>query len=93
MPRKSKKKKPPEKFILVDREAFLSATQLTSIICQSLGEEIEALRQANLAKEVKFPLRDALAACLKNTATIARALQLCIYDDSDPFGTKLRDLN
>lgn len=91
---KSSNKRPSDSVILVDRKAFLSALELTSLVLQSMGDEFESLRVATrIPKETRKVLMQVVGAHMNNMAIISSRFQLSMYDPLDPKGTKSRDLN
>ena len=95
LPKKSsKKKKPSDNVILVDKRAFLSAMQLTSHVLQALGDEFEMLRSArDMPTELRKALLQTTGIHLQNVAHVSTAFQMSLFDPVDPDGTKARDLN
>lgn len=92
--KKSTKKKPSDSVILVDRKAFLSALELTSICLQAMGDEFESLRVATqMPKEMRKAMMQIVSAHLRNVSVISSTFQLSMYDPIDPEGNKGRDLN
>lgn len=93
MPKK-KHKTIPHDAIVVNREAFLSALHLTSVVIQALGDEYESLRTAKLMNpDMRNTLMQVIGVHLRNVSSVSAAFQASLFDPIDPDNTKGKRVN